>query len=206
MLRDVVALDRLHTEADAANPRAKVNRDKSDMEKLQLATQHTSLIEQANATGARLLAAGFASPAKKKNATDADVTTVVGPVVAQAALAWFSSDLGSETLRRMSALGISPRGGDSAAGDSPFSGKTFVLTGTLQTMSRGEAQEKIRAQGGNVSSSVSSKTHFVVAGPGAGSKLEDAQKHGVTVISEEEFVAMLGGAKTEESPKQDELF
>ncbi len=206
LLRDVVALDRLHTEADAANPRAKVNRDKSDMEKLQLATQHTSLIEQANATGARLLAAGFASPAKKKNATDADVTTVVGPVVAQAALAWFSSDLGSETLRRMSALGISPRGGDSAAGDSPFSGKTFVLTGTLQTMSRGEAQEKIRAQGGNVSSSVSSKTHFVVAGPGAGSKLEDAQKHGVTVISEEEFVAMLGGAKTEESPKQDELF
>ena len=206
LLRDVIALDRLHNEADAANPRAKVNRDKSDMEKLQLATHHASLIEQANATGARLLAAGFASPAKKKNATDADVTTVVGPVVAQAALAWFSSDLGRETLRHMSALGISPRGGNSGAGDSPFSGKTFVLTGTLQTMSRGQAQEKIRAQGGNVSSSVSSKTHFVVAGPGAGSKLEDAQKHGVTVISEEEFVAMLGGAKTEESPKQEELF
>ena len=206
LLRDVIALDRLHNEADAANPRAKVNRDKSDMEKLQLATHHASLIEQANATGARLLAAGFASPAKKKNATDADVTTVVGPVVAQAALAWFSSDLGRETLRHMSTLGISPRGGNSGAGDSPFSGKTFVLTGTLQTMSRGQAQEKIRAQGGNVSSSVSSKTHFVVAGPGAGSKLEDAQKHGVTVISEEEFVAMLGGAKTEESPKQEELF
>ena len=206
LLRDVIALDRLHNEADAANPRAKVNRDKSDMEKLQLATHHASLIEQANATGARLLAAGFASPAKKKNATDADVTTVVGPVVAQAALAWFSSDLGRETLRHMSALGISARGGNSGAGDSPFSGKTFVLTGTLQTMSRGQAQEKIRAQGGNVSSSVSSKTHFVVAGPGAGSKLEDAQKHGVTVISEEEFVAMLGGAKTEESPKQEELF
>ena len=206
LLRDVIALDRLHNEADAANPRAKVNRDKSDMEKLQLATQHTSLIEQANATGARLLSAGFANPAKKKNATDADVTTVVGPVVAQAALAWFSSDLGRETLRRMSALGISPRGGDSAAGDSPLSGKTFVLTGTLQTMSRGEAQEKIRAQGGNVSSSVSSKTHFVVAGPGAGSKLDDAQKHEVTVISEEEFVVMLGGVKTKEAPKQDELF
>jgi DNA ligase (NAD+) len=206
LLRDVVALDRLRTEADAANPRAKVNRDKSDMEKLQLATQHTSLIEQANATGARLLAAGFANPAKKKNATDADVTTVLGPVVAQAALAWFSSDLGHETLRRINALGISPRGGNSAAGDSPFSGKTFVLTGTLQTMSRGEAQEKIRAQGGNVSSSVSSKTHFVVAGPGAGSKLDDAQKHGVTVISEEEFATMLGGTETKEAPKQDELF
>lgn len=206
LLRDVVALDRLHTEADAANPRAKVNRDKSDMEKLQLAARHASLIEQANATGARLLAASFASPAKKKGATDADVTTVVGPVGAQATLDWFSSDIGRETLCRLQSLGISPRGGKPRASDSPFAGKTLVLTGTLQTMSRGEAQEKIRALGGNVSSSVSGKTHFVVAGPGAGSKLDDAQKHGVTVLSEEQFVAMLGGVKTKDAPKQDELF
>ena len=206
LLRDVVALDRLHAEADAANPRAKVNRDKSDMEKLQLATQHAALIEQANTTGARLLAAGFASPAKKKNATDADVTTAVGPVVAQAALAWFSSDLGQKTLRHMNALGISPRGGKTRGGDSLFAEKTFVLTGTLQTMSRGEAQEKIRILGGNVSSSVSSKTHYVVAGPGAGSKLDDAQKHSVPVLSEEQFIAMLGGAKAKNTPKQDELF
>ena len=206
LLRDVVALDRLHAEADAANPRAKVNRDKSDMEKLQLATQHAALIEQANTTGARLLAAGFASPAKKKNATDADVTTAVGPVVAQAALAWFSSDLGQKTLRHMNALGISPRGGKTRGGDSLFAEKTFVLTGTLQTMSRGEAQEKIRILGGNVSSSVSSKTHYVVAGPGAGSKLDDAQKHSVPVLSEEQFIAMLGGAKAKRTPKQDELF
>jgi DNA ligase (NAD+) len=75
-----------------------------------------------------------------------------------------------------------------------------VLTGTLETMSRSDAQEKVRALGGNVSSSVSKKTDFVVAGPGAGSKLADAQKYGVRVLNEEEFVVLLGesgSARTE---------
>ena len=75
---------------------------------------------------------------------------------------------------------------------SKLSGKTIVLTGTLVTMTHEDAQEKIRTLGGNVSSSVSRKTDLVVAGPGAGSKLEDAQKLGIKVIDEQTLRSMLG--------------
>ena len=73
-----------------------------------------------------------------------------------------------------------------------FAGKTFVLTGTLPTMSREEASAKVEALGGKVSSSVSKKTDYVLAGDEAGSKLEKAQKLGVKIIDEAEFVRMCG--------------
>ena len=69
------------------------------------------------------------------------------------------------------------------------------LTGTLEKMSRNEAAEKIRALGGNVSGSVSRKTHCVIAGPGAGSKLDDAARLGITVIDEREFLKRIGEAQ-----------
>ena len=72
-----------------------------------------------------------------------------------------------------------------------FKGKIFVLTGTLPTLSRDEAGEMIRARGGDVSSSVSTKTSFVLAGEKAGSKLAEAHKHNVQIITEEEFLKML---------------
>jgi DNA ligase (NAD+) len=161
---------------------------------MKLTTRHAERVAEAQATGRRLLASGFAQPAKKKGATEADVVTVVGPVVAQAALDWFASEPGRAVLRRMKSLRISPQGNTGAAstGDSPFAGKTCVLTGTLEKMSRNEAAEKIRACGGNVSSSVSRKTDYVIAGPGAGSKLEDARALGVQVIDEKEFRALIG--------------
>lgn len=208
LLKDVVALDRLRGEIDANNPRSKANKDKSDMEKLALASKHADLLAAARTTGTRLIAAGFATPAKKKGATEADAVVEVGPVGAQAALNWFSGPLGQSTLNRLKELGISPHGGSgsASAGDSSFSGKTFVLTGTLQTMGRTEAQEKIRALGGNVSGSVSKKTDYVVAGPGAGSKLEDAQRHGVAVLTEEQLVEMFGGSKPAAPSGQGDLF
>jgi len=202
LLKDVLELDRLRGEIETASPRAKINKEKSDMEKMQLATRHAELVTEANAIGQRLIAAGFAQPAKKKGASDLDAVVVIGPVAARAALAWFASPLGQATLARLKELGISPKGGQPKTSDSPFAGKTVVLTGTLERMGRNEAQEKIRALGGNVSGSVSKKTHYVVAGPGAGSKLEDAKKHGVPVLTEEEFLGMLGregaGAKAKE--------
>jgi DNA ligase (NAD+) len=193
MLRDVVELQRLRAEIDEKNPRAKNNRAASDLERQKLASRHAELVTEAQTAGRCLLDSGFAQPAKKKSATDADVVTVVGPVVAQAALEWFASESGRTVLRRLKLLQIFPQGRSTApAGDSPFAGKTCVLTGTLEKMSRNEAAEKIRARGGNVSGSVSRKTDYVIAGPGAGSKLEDARDLGVTVIDEAQFLAMLG--------------
>jgi DNA ligase (NAD+) len=75
--------------------------------------------------------------------------------------------------------------------DSPFSGRALVLTGTLSTMAREEAQERILALGGKVSGSVSKKTDYVIAGADAGSKLRKAQELGVTVLSEQEFLDLL---------------
>jgi DNA ligase (NAD+) len=191
VLRDVVALDRLHSELEESNPRGKRNKDCSPMEKQKLASRHAELLTEANATGRRLLDAGFGAPAKKKGATDADVVTVIGPVVAQAALAWFDGKTGHETLRRLHHLDIAPQGNTGGTANQAFAGKTFVLTGSLEKMSRNEASEKIRALGGNVSNSVSRKTDYVVAGPGAGSKLEDARSNGVKVMNEDEFIEML---------------
>ncbi len=190
LLRNVVELDRLHTAADAVNPRARHNKDRA-AEKDQLTAQHAEHLAAANTAGRRLIDAGFAKPAKKKGATDADALTVVGPVVARAAIAWFASPAGIAVRERLHQLGIVPQGAVVRATDSPFAGKTVVLTGTLEQMSRGEAAEKIRALGGNVSSAVSRKTDFVVAGPGAGSKLEDAQSLGVKVLDEAQFLALL---------------
>ena len=77
------------------------------------------------------------------------------------------------------------------AGSGVFNGKTFVLTGTLPGMSREEASARIEAAGGKVTSSVSKKTHFVLAGADAGSKLEKAKALGVTVIGEADLLQML---------------
>ena len=73
----------------------------------------------------------------------------------------------------------------------PLAGKTFVLTGTLPTLARDEASELIRRAGGNVTSSVSQNTDYVLAGADAGSKLEKAQKLGVKIIGEAEFLKIL---------------
>ena len=165
LLRDVVELDRLREEKRK---------------------------EEADAVGRRLIESGFAQPSKKKNPSDRDAVLMVGPVAARALIAWFSSKTGRDVMRRMEQLGIHPRGGASHVAESPFAGKTCVLTGTLESMERSAAQEKIRSLGGNVSSSVSKKTDYVIAGPGAGSKLDDAKSLGVRVLDESEFLSMLG--------------
>ena len=194
LLREVVGLHRLREAAEAASPRAKVNKDKSDLEKQQLGMQQAELLAQANATGARLIATGFAAAAKKKGATDMDAVVVVGPMAAQACLDWFASGVGQEVLRRLRELGLNPKGEQGATSDAPLAGRTFVITGTLARMGRDAAAARIRALGGNVSSSISSKTHYLVCGTDAGSKLAKAQELGVPVLDEAAFIRLVGEA------------
>lgn len=109
----------------------------------------------------------------------------VGPVVAESVYLWFKNKGNIKMLSRL--LDQIKIKKVSKTGAGKLSGLTFVLTGTLPTLERAEAEAMIRAAGGSVSSSVSKNTSYVVAGESAGSKLEKAQAFGVKVIGEEEF-------------------
>ena len=116
----------------------------------------------------------------------------VGPTVAQSIRTFFDQAHNREVVEQLKACGVNWKEGIASEGASlPLTGQTFVLTGTLQTMGRDEAQAKLEILGAKVSGSVSKKTHAVVAGAEAGSKLEKAQSLGVTVLDESAFQALL---------------
>jgi DNA ligase (NAD+) len=141
---------------------------------------------------ALLLAQHFGSIERIAAASEEELSRIagIGGVVAAAVAGWFDADGGKELLARLKEAGVRPQQ-EAAAGDGPWSGQSWVLTGTLTSMTRPQAEEHVRALGGNPSSSVSKKTHTVVAGAAAGSKLEKANQLGVTVIDEDAFVAAL---------------
>ncbi|HUG09611.1 MAG TPA: NAD-dependent DNA ligase LigA [Opitutaceae bacterium] len=121
----------------------------------------------------------------------AGVPSEIGPAIAASVLDFFASEPGKRLLTKLKKLGIEPQGTVATTG--VFTGNTFVLTGTLPTMKREEAEEKILAAGGKVSGSVSKKTSYVLAGSDAGAKLEKATALGVPVIDEAELLKLLGG-------------
>jgi DNA ligase (NAD+) len=118
----------------------------------------------------------------------------VGPIVADSIAGFFREGHNREVIEQLRAAGVRwKEGAPARAGASgPFAGKIVVLTGTLPTMTREEAKERIEAAGGKVTGSVSKKTDFVVAGTDAGSKLDRAQELGIAVLDEEKFRQMLG--------------
>ncbi|CAM4272853.1 NAD-dependent DNA ligase LigA [Paenibacillus tarimensis] len=119
----------------------------------------------------------------------------VGGIVAESISNFFADPVVRDSIRRMREAGVKAEADKPAEvrTDSPFSGKTVVLTGTLSLMTRDEAAKKLEALGAKVSGSVSKKTDFLIAGESAGSKLTKARDLGVAVIEdEEEFVRMLG--------------
>ncbi len=125
-------------------------------------------------------------------ANKATVIPGIGETMAQAIVGYFAEPRNRNTVEALLQLGVKPLAPVAkVATGNAFAGKTFVLTGTLPTMTREEAGEKIEAAGGKVSGSVSKKTSYVLAGTEAGSKLEKAQQLGVPVIDEMEFVRML---------------
>jgi len=122
----------------------------------------------------------------------------VGPQVARSIVAFFQEPRSRamvESLLRAGVRPAPPARSAAAAGEAPFAGKTFVLTGTLSRRSRSEAKGAIEALGGRVSGSVSKKTDFVVMGGGPGSKLAKAEALGVRLLSEEEFERAVEGRR-----------
>lgn len=114
----------------------------------------------------------------------------VGEIVAQAVVDFFADPVTRAEAERLLARGVSPVWEKREAGGA-LAGMTVVITGTLKTLSRAEAEERVRDAGGKASASVSGKTSLVVAGENAGSKLTKAQQLGVRVVNEEEFLQML---------------
>jgi DNA ligase (NAD+) len=144
---------------------------------------------------AKLLAGRFTSIDALMNATSEELLEVpeVGPKVAQAIQLYFSVPANRERIEKMKRLGVRPQFVAAATGSS-LAGKTVVVTGTLTRFSRDEIHRLIEREGGKAVGSVSAKTSYVVAGEAAGSKLEKAKSLGVPVLTEDEFVAMIGNA------------
>ncbi|MEI8311401.1 MAG: NAD-dependent DNA ligase LigA, partial [Verrucomicrobiota bacterium] len=160
-------------------------------------SRQTEAKAQGNPIGEKLIRAGFA----RHSAQGTEALTLVGPVTAKAIVDWAASEHGRKTLERMRSLGLNPKGkaaDSSDGGDSRpgvFDGKTFVITGTLPTLKRDKAADLIRDAGGNAAGAVSKNTDFLLAGENAGSKLDKARELNVRVISEAEFLELLGESK-----------
>ncbi|HVR38136.1 MAG TPA: NAD-dependent DNA ligase LigA [Thermoanaerobaculia bacterium] len=141
---------------------------------------------------AKILADHFGSIDALMDAKSEELVEIheIGPKVAESITFYFSVPANRERVEKMKRLGVAPHHIATKTGDR-LAGKTVVVTGTLTRFSRDEIHKLIEREGGKASSSVSSKTSYVIAGEAAGSKLEKAQSIGVPVLTEDEFLAMV---------------
>ncbi|RKR06746.1 DNA ligase (NAD+) [Kushneria sinocarnis] len=139
------------------------------------------------------LATHFGTLERLMAADEAALTAVpdIGPVVAAHLHAFFAEQHNREIIDDLRRMGVTWEEVEVAERPRPLTGETWVLTGTLEAMTRDEAKSRLAALGAKVSGSVSKKTHAVVAGPGAGSKLERARELALTIFDEEGFLARL---------------
>ena len=158
-------------------------------------------IRHVGPVAARALCDYFGSIRAIFSASEDQLSSVegVGPTLASSIIDWWSEDWHQEIINRWEKAGVRMRidghaGPGSVVREGVFSGLTIVVTGSLESLSRDEAEARIIAQGGKAASSVSKKTSFVVAGPGAGSKLQKAEELGVEVIDEKTFLTRLGSS------------
>ncbi len=183
ILRDLRDLAALKAERKTISPRSRDNPPKTPAE----LEARTRRYEQLGAEIARI-----EERLERRGARTA--LTEVGPVVAASVLDYFASPAGQRVLRRLRELGIRPAGAPAtppSAAAGPLAGKTFVLTGTLPTLTRDAASALIRQAGGTVSNSVSKNTDYVLAGENPGSKLDKARALGVPILDEAQFRKLL---------------
>ena len=189
---EVAKLDRMGKKS-AANLMASLERSKqNDLSRVIFALG----IPEVGEKMAALLAQQFGTMEKLSWATLEELTAIdgFGEVVAQNIVSFFLEERNRRQIERLAQAGINMESKKVKAGDT-FAGMTFVLTGTLPTLKRSEAKELIESLGGKVSSSVSKKTSYVVAGEEAGSKLDKANELGIPLLSEEQLLQM---AKTQQ--------
>jgi DNA ligase (NAD+) len=183
VLRDIRDLGAKENERAEISPRSRKNPPRDEDEKVKREKRDAELKKEITEIESRLDAGGL----KAKLAE-------VGPVAAASVLDYFASSAGKKVLGRIRELEIKPQSEktNSAAPSGTFAGKTFVLTGTLPTLTRNEATAKIETAGGKVTGSVSKKTDYVLAGAEAGSKLDKAKELGIRILDEAEFLKMCG--------------
>lgn len=150
-------------------------------------------IDGVGKVAARDLARRFKSIAGLKQATRESLIEMenIGEVTADAIVNWFNDDENTAEIARLIAAGVNPVAPSEGVKSGIFAGQFVVLTGSLSKFTRSEAQKLIEARGGECQSSVTGKTTLVIAGEAAGSKLQKAQKLGIKIIGEDEFVSML---------------
>lgn len=153
-------------------------------------------IRHVGKTIAELLISSFNSLESLSQRTEEELSDVdgIGPAIAKSVAGWFSESQNKGLVASLSALGlnVAEDPADGLGGELPFMGKTFVVTGTLPSLGRTEAESLIKSKGGKVSSSVSAKTSYLVLGENPGSKSVKATSLGVQIIDERELIAMAG--------------
>lgn len=148
-------------------------------------------IRQVGSKASRVLAKRYKTLDEVMTATEEELTAIddIGPITARYILNWFQSEQGRHQIELLREAGVSFESREEV-GDSRFAGKTFVLTGSLETMTRSEAEAIVERFGGKASGSVSKKTSYVIAGENPGSKLTKAQALGIEILSEAQFLAL----------------
>ena len=150
-------------------------------------------IRHVGTKASKILAKRYKTMDRLMNVTSEELAFVedIGPIVAESIREFFLQDQTIDLIKRLKEAGVNMKYLEEEGEDNRFEGKTFVLTGTLEKYTRGEASNIIEKFGGKTSSSVSKKTDYVLAGEEAGSKLTKAQNLGVTILSEEEFEELI---------------
>ncbi|MCJ7552969.1 MAG: NAD-dependent DNA ligase LigA [Ignavibacteriaceae bacterium] len=208
ILNDIVLLQEFTKKALSINPRAQINRRKSEINKQLLEIEHRKLCDEIEKMGDRLVRIGWYKKNMKESKNKQTRLTPeyviqdnkgVGSEAAKSVLDFLQSDKGKEILKKMNSLGI--RSSVEEETRKILKGKIFVMTGTLPNLTRQEASELITKNGGMVSSNISKITSFLLAGDKAGSKLDKAKELGIKIISEEQFVKIISQDSKNEDNK-----
>ena len=150
-------------------------------------------IRHVGVKASKLLARKYRTIENLMNATFDDLSMLndIGPIVANSIREFFLEDQTIDLINKLKQAGVNTESLEEESDDKRFEGKTFVLTGSLENFTRGEASDIIEKLGGKTSGTVSKKTDYVLAGEEAGSKLAKAEKLGITILTEEQFKEMI---------------